>query len=148
MARRYVWQRFFQSVGLSDVLHLDHTLSLSAFITIFVPIRVGPIMGPRVGRYFDQIVLSGISPLRYFSGKVLSQNVFLAVIAMAAMPYLVLCVSLGGISAKYALLGVFVRDCLRKYTGAIPHCCSPSLPVKLPASRSLSWDFLWHSCQA
>ncbi|MCB1095935.1 MAG: hypothetical protein KDN22_10205 [Verrucomicrobiae bacterium] len=99
----------FQSVGLSDVLTSIIFLSLSAFITIFVPIRVvGPIMGPRVGRYFDQIVLSGISPLRYFSGKVLSQNVFLAVIAMAAMPYLVLCVSLGGISAKYALLGVFV----------------------------------------
>ncbi|MDA0810782.1 MAG: hypothetical protein O3C21_00095 [Verrucomicrobia bacterium] len=98
-----------QAVGLSDILTSVIFLSLSAFVTIFVPIRVvGPIMGPRMGRYFDQIVLSGISPVRYFVGKVLSQNVFLAVIAVAAMPYLVLCISLGGISVKYALLGIFV----------------------------------------
>ncbi|MGK0190397.1 MAG: hypothetical protein ACI9R3_006223 [Verrucomicrobiales bacterium] len=98
-----------QVMGFSEILTSVIFLSLSAFITIFVPIRVvGPIMGPRVGRYFDQIVLSGISPVRYFAGKVLSQNVFLAVIAVAAMPYLALCVSLGGISINYTLLGVLV----------------------------------------
>ena len=110
----------FQSLGLSDILTSVIFLSMAAFLTVFVPIRVvGPIMGPRVGRYFDQIVLTGISPVRYFVGKVLSQNVFLAVIAFAAMPYLVLCVSLGGISIKYTLLGIGV---LAFYTNVIALC--------------------------
>ena len=99
----------FHNVGLSEILTSVIFLSISAFLTVFVPIRaVGFIFGPRVGRYFDQIVLSGISPLRYVAGKVIAQNVFLAVIVAAALPYFVLCIGLGGISLKFTLLGIAV----------------------------------------
>jgi hypothetical protein len=111
---------FFQVLGFSEILTLVIFLSMSAFLTIFVPIRVvGPIMGPRVGRYFDQIVLSGISPPRYFAGKILAQNVFLLLITAAAVPYFTLAVSLGGISVKYTLLGIVV---LAVYTNLLAVC--------------------------
>ena len=110
----------FEEVGLGEGLTSVIFLSLTVFLTIFVPIRVvGPIMGPRMGRYFDQIVLSGISPSRYFAGKILAQNVFLAVVIIATLPYFVLCISLGGISITFALLGILI---LAVFTNLVAVC--------------------------
>ena len=108
---------FFENFGFSEILTQTIFISMSAFLTIFVPIRVaGPIMGPRIGRYFDQIVLSGISPARYLAGKIIAQNAFLLLITAAALPYFVLSISLGGISVKYTLLGIGV---LAVYTNVL-----------------------------
>ncbi|MFT5192483.1 MAG: hypothetical protein ACI957_005539 [Verrucomicrobiales bacterium] len=46
-------------------------LALTFFFSVFVPIRVfGVFVGPRTGRYFDQIVLSGITLWRFLAGKI------------------------------------------------------------------------------
>src|ERR1700744_151942 len=53
----------------------------TAFATLLIPLRLVTVFWePRAGRYFDQIVLSGISPLRFVIGKAASQNLFLALI--------------------------------------------------------------------
>ncbi len=74
-------------------------LSLSFFLSIFVPIRVfGVIFSPRLGRYFDQIVLSGITPWRFIGGKIVGQQAFYLIVLAVCLPYLVFCISFGGIS--------------------------------------------------
>lgn len=70
----------------------------ASIATLVVPLRmISVFWGPRIGRYFDQIVLSGISPMRFVIGKVTSQNLFLILILFLLVPYAVLALSLGGI---------------------------------------------------
>jgi hypothetical protein len=64
--------------------------------------------GPRIGRYFDQIVLSGILPLRFMIGKATSQNLFLGLILFLLLPYLVLSLTLGGVDLGFFLAGLFL----------------------------------------
>ncbi len=97
--------RAFADLGLGKMLAMAIFLALTAFLTFFVPIRVfGTFLGPRVGRYFDQIVLSGVSPWRYLIGKLWAQNVFLLVVLAVSMPYFLLCLSFGGISLGYVVV--------------------------------------------
>ena len=63
---------------------------------------------PRIGRYFDQIVLSGISPLRFVIGKATSQNLFLGLVAFLLLPYLVLSLMLGGVNLSFFTAGLFL----------------------------------------
>ena len=58
------------------------------------------------GGYFDQIVLSGISPLRFVIGKAASQNLFLGLILFLLLPYFVLSVTLGGVSLESFVAGL------------------------------------------
>ena len=96
-----------QNLGLGQYLACMLFLGLGGVCTILIPLRAsGTFDGPRWGRYFDQIVLSGISPARYFAGKILAQNIFLLLILLAALPYAVFCLSLGGTRLSYVLLGV------------------------------------------
>lgn len=79
------------------------------FATLLIPLRLLTVFwGPRVGRYFDQIVLSGISPLRFVIGKAASQNLFLGLILFLLLPYLVLSLTLGGVQLKFFLAGLFL----------------------------------------
>lgn len=74
------------------------TLGIVAlFLTFFVPVRAtGMLEGPRWRGYLDQIVTTGISPLRYHAGKwATSQPFFLALLA-ASLPFVVLFGLLGG----------------------------------------------------
>lgn len=81
----------------------------AAFATLLIPLRmVSVFWGPRVGRYFDQIVLSGISPLRFVIGKATSQNLFLALILFLLLPYLVLSLTLGGVDLMTFIAGLFL----------------------------------------
>lgn len=67
-------------------------------LTLIVPLRFcGLFMGPRLFRYFDQIVLSGISPLQFLIGRVASQNLFLLLVLFLLLPWLVLVMTLGGL---------------------------------------------------
>jgi hypothetical protein len=65
-------------------------------------------LGPRMGRYFDQIVLSGISPLRFVIGKATSQNLFLGLILFLLLPWLVLSLTLGGVDLSFFVAGLFL----------------------------------------
>jgi hypothetical protein len=68
-------------------------------MTVFVPLRTaGVFIGPRVGRYFDQIVISGITPWRFLMGKVLGQQAFFVTVVAVSLPYFILCLSFGGVS--------------------------------------------------
>lgn len=81
----------------------------TAFATLIIPLRLLTVFwGPRVGRYFDQVVLSGISPLRFVIGKATSQNLFLGLILFLLLPYLVLSMTLGGVHLGSFLAGLFL----------------------------------------
>jgi hypothetical protein len=69
-----------------------------AVLTLVVPLRFcGVLMGPRLFRYFDQIVLTGISPLQFLIGRVVSQNLYLVLVLFLLLPWLVLVLALGGL---------------------------------------------------
>src|SRR5262249_53939783 len=70
--------------GINENLEFGQLLALillggaAALATFLIPLRPATVFwGPRIGRYFDQVVLSGISPLRFVIGKATSQNLFL-----------------------------------------------------------------------
>lgn len=98
-----------ENVEFGQLLALILLGGATAFATLLIPLRlVSVFWGPRTGRYFDQIVLSGISPLRFVIGKAVSQNLFLGLILFLLLPYLVLSVTLGGVDLSFFLAGVFL----------------------------------------
>ena len=64
--------------------------------------------GPRVGGYFDQIVLSGITPLRFLIGKATSQNLLLGLALFLLVPYMVLSLTLGGVEFEYLIAALIL----------------------------------------
>jgi hypothetical protein len=79
------------------------------FATLLIPLRLMTVFwGPRAGRYFDQVVLSGVSPLRFVMGKAVSQNLFVGLIVFLLLPYLVLSLTLGGVNVAFFLSGLFL----------------------------------------
>lgn len=98
-----------ENVEFGQLLALILLGGATGFATLLIPLRLLSVFwGPRVGRYFDQIVLSGISPLRFVIGKVMSQNLFLALILFLLFPYLVLSLTLGGVDLWFFLGGLFL----------------------------------------
>ncbi len=92
-------------LGLGWLFACAIFLALTLFLTFFIPIRVvGAFFTPRLGRYFDQIVISGVSPARYVAGKVIAQNVFLLFVLAVSLPYFLLCLSFGGVSFGYVAI--------------------------------------------
>ena len=89
---------FLGALEFGQLLSLILAGGTAGLITLLVPLRMTTLfMGPRTGRYFDQIVLSGISPFRFVIGKVTSQNLFLGICLFMMVPYVVLCLTMGGI---------------------------------------------------
>lgn len=87
-----------QNIEFGQLLALILMGGSTVFATMLIPMRLGTVfMGPRIGRYFDQIVLSGITPLRFLIGKVTSQNLFLALALFLLLPWFVLVLALGGL---------------------------------------------------
>ncbi len=91
--------------GLGHLLSGTLFLALTLFLTVFVPARVfGIFLGPRTGRYFDQIVITGIKPWRFFAGKYIEQQSFFGILLLVCLPYLFFCISLGGVSPVEVLI--------------------------------------------
>lgn len=81
----------------------------TAFATLLIPFRLLTVFwGPRIGRYFDQVVLSGVAPLKFVIGKALSQNLFLGLVLCLLLPYLVLSLTLGGVNVQFFAAGLFL----------------------------------------
>lgn len=98
-----------QNVEFGQLLSLILLGGATALATLVIPFRLITVFwGPRIGRYFDQIVLSGITPLRFVIGKVTSQNLFLALVLFLLLPYLVLSITLGGMDFPTFIAGVFL----------------------------------------
>lgn len=101
--------------GIAEQLDFGQLMGLvllggaSAFATFLIPLRLATVFWePRLGRYFDQVVISGISPLRYVIGKALSQNLFLGLILFLLIPYFVLSLALGGVDFRFFLACLFL----------------------------------------
>jgi len=78
-------------------------------LTLIVPLRLtGLLMGPRLFRYFDQIILSGISPLQFMIGRIVSQNLYLLLVLFLLLPWLTLVLALGGIDWPVFLGNLFL----------------------------------------
>lgn len=93
-----------QNIEFGQLLGLILMGGATVFATLLIPMRLGTVfMGPRIGRYFDQIVLSGITPLRFLIGKVTSQNLFLALALFLLLPWFVLVLALGGLEGPMFL---------------------------------------------
>jgi len=98
-----------ESMEFGQLLGLILLGGATALATFLIPMRlVSVFMAPRIGRYFDQIVLSGISPLRFLIGKATSQNLFLALILFLLLPWFVLVLSLGGLEWSVFLANLFL----------------------------------------
>ena len=98
-----------ENMEFGQILGLILLGGATAFATLLIPMRLtGVFMGPRIGRYFDQIVLSGITPLRFLIGKVTSQNLFLALVLFLLLPWFVLVLALGGLEWTTFLANLFL----------------------------------------
>lgn len=87
-----------QNIEFGQLLALILLGGAAAFATFLIPLRLVTVLwGPRIGRYFDQVVLSGITPLRFLIGKATSQNLFVALILFLLLPWLVLILTVGGV---------------------------------------------------
>jgi hypothetical protein len=67
------FRQLTENMEFGQLLGLILVGGATAFATVLIPMRLVTVfMAPRIGRYFDQIVLSGITPLRFLIGKATS----------------------------------------------------------------------------
>jgi hypothetical protein len=103
------WQMITESMEFGQILGLILLGGATAFATLLIPMRLTSVfMGPRIGRYFDQIVMSGITPLRFLIGKVTSQNLFLGLVLFLLLPWFVLVLALGGLEWTTFIANLFL----------------------------------------
>jgi hypothetical protein len=104
-----VFRMLTENVEFGQLLALILLGGVTAFATVLIPLRLSSVfLFPRVEKYFDQIVLSGISPFRFVIGKAASQNLLLALGLFLLLPYLVLSLTLGGVKFEFFLAGVIL----------------------------------------
>ncbi len=102
-----ILQGVAQVLGLGQYASCMLLVTLGGILTLLVPLRTSGIFeGVRWARYFDQVVISGISPERYFAGKVASINLFFALVLIASAPYAIFTLNLSGSSGLYVLKGM------------------------------------------
>ncbi len=103
------FRQLTENMEFGQLLGLILLGGATAFATLLIPLRlISVFMAPRVGRYFDQIVLSGITPLRFLIGKATSQNLFMLLIVFLLLPWFVLVLSLGGLEWSVFLGNLFL----------------------------------------
>lgn len=96
-----------QELGLGQFLAGTLLHGLGGVLTLLIPLRAaGAFEVPRWGKYFDQVVMTGISPSRYIGGKLVANNVFFWLVIAASLPYAIFCLALGGTQASYVFKGV------------------------------------------
>jgi hypothetical protein len=93
-------------VGAGGIL-IDATfLTITVFLTLILPFRAsGLLEGPRWRGYMDQLITTGVSPLRYYAGKWASSQPFILALLLASLPFVVLFGLLGGADAGRILVG-------------------------------------------
>lgn len=92
--------------GTGRVLINTTFLTMTLLVTLVVPFRaVGLLEGPRWRGYLDQVITTGLSPLRYFAGKVASSQPFFMALFAASFPFVSLFGLLGGADWTQVLAG-------------------------------------------
>ncbi len=105
----YSFRQLTENLEFGQLLALILLGGATIMATLVIPFRLLTVFwGPRTGNYFDQIVLSGITPLRYVIGKATSQNLFLALILFLLLPWLALSLTLGGVDPLTFFAGLFL----------------------------------------
>ncbi len=98
-----------ERVEFGQLLGIVLLTGATIFATLLIPLRLsGVFMGPRIGRYFDQVVLTGISPIRFLMGKVTSQNLYLGLMLFLMLPWFVLVLAVGGLDWEVFLGNLFL----------------------------------------
>lgn len=88
---------FGKTKQLGEMLGLQLLVGVFGLVSILTPLRLTDVfLGPRLAGYFDQVVLSGITPLRFVAGRLLSQGLLLSLIFVLLVPWIVMIVVLGG----------------------------------------------------
>ncbi|MBL4847787.1 MAG: hypothetical protein JKY65_19915 [Planctomycetes bacterium] len=86
-----------ETVGTGGVLIDTTFLTITALLALIVPFRAsGLLEGPRWRGYLDQVITTGLSPLRYFAGKFAASQPFFLAILLASFPFVTLFGLLGG----------------------------------------------------
>ena len=86
-----------ESVGTGGVLIDTTFLTITGLLALVVPFRAsGLLEGPRWRGYLDQVITTGLSPLRYFAGKFAASQPFFLALLLASFPFVTLFGLLGG----------------------------------------------------
>ncbi|HBP22395.1 MAG TPA: hypothetical protein DEA08_32025 [Planctomycetes bacterium] len=92
--------------GAGAVLIDASFLLMAALFTLLFPFRAaGLLEGPRWRGYLDQVITTGVSPLRYFAGKWATTQPLLAGLLLAALPFVMLYGLLGGANWGRVVVG-------------------------------------------
>jgi len=97
------------------VLHVFHFIVLFGLLIVLLPLRVsGYLEGPRFNRTFDQLVVTGVSPLRFHLGNWGLGLWFTAFLLLVSVPFEVVAYGFGGLSigtilATYATFFVYAN---------------------------------------
>ena len=87
-----------EGARLSHLLHLAHCTALAGALVILVPARVaGWIEGARVGRAFDQLVVTGVSPVWMHAGSGVLGLMASALVLLVSLPFTAVAMSFGGL---------------------------------------------------
>ena len=96
-------------VGAGTYLIATTLIILTIFLTLVVPLRAsGLLEGPRWRGYMDQLVTTGVSPLRYFAGKWATSQIFFLTLLLASIPFVVLFGLLSDVSWSWTLTAYLV----------------------------------------
>lgn len=103
------------SLRTGQLLHGIHCLVLTGLITVLVPSKVagaGAIDGLRTDRALDQLVVTGVSPVRYLFGNLALGWLYGLSFLFVSLPFemhawLLGGVSLGGIAAGFGMLALY-----------------------------------------
>ncbi|MEE9264769.1 MAG: hypothetical protein V3V11_09965, partial [Vicinamibacteria bacterium] len=85
-------------------LHTWHSIVGYGVLAVLLPLRLaGHIEGPRAGRAFDQVVVTGVSPLRMCLGNWALGLVYAALVLAVTLPYEILAYVFGNITISHIL---------------------------------------------
>lgn len=94
---------------LGEVLILSALMGLTVGVALFTPaFMIGLFDGPRWRGYLDQIVVTGISPMQYVSGRIFSGTLVLIMMSLSMLPYLFFSQNLGAIHWIRFVYGVLL----------------------------------------
>lgn len=91
------FRELLEIVGTGGILIDTTFLTVAGVLALIVPFRAsGLLEGPRWRGYLDQLITTGLSPLRYFAGKFAASQPFFLAILLASVPFVTLFGLLGG----------------------------------------------------
>lgn len=102
-------RNFFSQGDLGGLFNFSSSLGLFVGITLFAPFYLlGIFEAPRWKNYFDQIVVTGLSPFSYILGRIFTGMTIIGLMVLNMFPYFVFAESLGSIDEFHFLYSLFL----------------------------------------